>query len=358
MSVTPSQPDLFDAPLRRYPIDPGVKCGRDTTVAAAKAMRGKHVVLRARQRVFCASLADWLDDEVPVEWLADLLALIHRTPNLDWLLLTKRPQNWRTRMDEVVRIEIPDGAAAVPRCTAAALAAAWLKGVAAANIWLGTTVEDQTLAEERIPVLLDIPAMVRFLSCEPLLGPVDLTTVRWNRGDGYFGDCLSPHHIPHGRIEDAPLIHWVICGGESGPNARPMHPDWARSLRDQCRAAGVPFFFKQWGEWCPGATFGGYPIRLENGDCYDVPDGDDPRVHRFQEMDDYGSFLGAVKVGKKAAGRLLDGREWNDLPGAATAVREGDAESAGVKLKRSAELSPVAGECRKGGAESPAPDAE
>jgi len=132
-----------------------------------------------RPRVFCASLADWLDDEVPIEWLADLMDLIRRTPNLDWLLLTKRPQNWRARVEAVMAFAMfsPAHHAMLP----------WLgkwhpdhdsgggvKGspVPPENVWVGTSVEDQTRANERIPRLMDIPAKVRFLSCEPLLGPV------------------------------------------------------------------------------------------------------------------------------------------------------------------------------------------
>lgn len=194
-----------------------------------------------KPRVFCASLADWLDDEVPIEWLADLLQLIRATPNLDWLLLTKRPQNWHDRMcaamqfcerawlngETHIRTEVADwigdwgGVARVPH-----------------NVRVGTTVEDQKRANERIPELLKIPTGGRFLSCEPLLEHVDLdeTPVWFNNPDGSGG------------------IDWVICGGESGPNARPMHPDWARALRDQCQAANVPFFFKQWGDYAPACA--------------------------------------------------------------------------------------------------------
>jgi protein gp37 len=122
-----------------------------------------------RPRVFCASLADWLDDEVPAEWLARLLALIHATPNLDWLLLTKRPQNWRARLQATM------DDADFGRAEARYFVADWRDGNPPANVWLGTTVEDQARADERIPQLLAIPAKVRFLSCEPLLGPLNLS---------------------------------------------------------------------------------------------------------------------------------------------------------------------------------------
>jgi protein gp37 len=175
----------------------------------------------ARPRVFCASLADWLDDEVPIEWLADLLDLIQRTPHLDWLLLTKRPENWyeRTRL---VACLLSRTKAPRPNYALLSFLAEWKLGSPPDNVWIGTTVEDQVRADERIPALLSIPARVRFLSCEPLLGPVYLHRAR----QAWTG---------------LPGIDWVICGGESGPKARPMYPDWARSLRDQCAEAGVPF---------------------------------------------------------------------------------------------------------------------
>jgi protein gp37 len=206
----------------------------------------------SRPRVFCASLADWLDDEVPIEWLADLLDLIRRTPNLDWLLLTKRPQNWLGRIEDVADLECYKA-----REDRRSFAARWFDGEAPANVWIGTTVEDQDRADERIPVLLTIPARVRFLSCEPLLGPVDLAACAPSVIDGdtsnpcvlnaFTGESYHPATCLTAPTATgtADGIHWVICGGESGLKARPMHPDWARSLRDQCKAAGVPLFMKQ-----------------------------------------------------------------------------------------------------------------
>lgn len=172
-----------------------------------------------RPRVFCASLADWLDVEIPVEWRADLLDLIAETPHLDWLLLSKRPGKWRELLEAVCDF---DGDS---------MAWSWLRGNAPSNVWVGTTVEDQARADQRIPELIQVPANVRFLSCEPLLERVSihglLDPARWT--------------------DDQPRIHWVICGGESGPGARPMEPEWADSLRSQCAVAGVPFWMKQMG---------------------------------------------------------------------------------------------------------------
>src|SRR3546814_855707 len=161
------------------------------------------------------------------------------------------------------------------------------------NVWLGVSVEDQKRADERIPYLLTTPAAVRLLSCEPLLGPVR----------------IRDHWLIHHHPGDA-AIDWVIVGGESGPGARPMHPDWARSLRDQCAAAGVPFFFKQWGEWIPchaeGELAGTFLSRRSDGS------------NRLASHDKQLRLMDGVefrRVGKADAGRLLDGVEHNGMPG-------------------------------------------
>jgi protein gp37 len=228
---------------------------------------GKDLGEYQRPRVFCASLADWLDDEVPIEWLIDLLALIDATPNLDWLLLTKRPENFIGRITAATHGKLSpfEVFRKMP------------------NIWVGTSVENQEMADKRIPELLSIPARVRFHSCEPLLGPLNLVANVIQRG-AHYKTLTSKDWLEH--------IHWVICGGESGPNARPMHPDWARNLRDQCSAAGVPFFFKQWGQQVRGdqITFDG--IQDE-----EVVDND-----RFYTITSKSDF------------RELDGRQWNELP--------------------------------------------
>lgn len=252
-----------------------------------------------RQRVFCASLADVFDNAVGNTWRAELLALIWRTPNLDWLLLTKRIGNVPALMEECTEPgkdwELPP------------------------NVWLGSTVVNQTEADRDIPKLLATPAAVRFLSVEPLLGSVDLSRHFWkccgHRVPGHPGDgWMQPPDPPEccGDVEPTGL-HWVIVGGESGPGARPMHPDWARSLRDQCAAAGVPFLFKQWGE---------------HALIYDR-DQDDPDCRRGAEMDRKpGRWINlagghgfhgervhyAERVGKKAAGRLLDGQQHDGFP--------------------------------------------
>ena len=235
-----------------------------------------------RARVFCASLADWLDYKAPTAWRVELLALIEATPHLDWLLLTKRPESWNARMHEAV------GAGSK-------LAHAWLNCAAPDNVWIGTTVEDQQRADARIQALLSIPARVRFLSCEPLLGPVNLFKA-----------------TPHGwyRHQKAVLhrdIHWVICGGESGHGARPMHPEWARSLRDTCKDAGVPFFFKQWGEWAPSDLSEASHWIWGSGHVEPAN-----QVNASSAVRE--DAIPILRVGKKAAGRLLDGVLHDEFP--------------------------------------------
>lgn len=195
-----------------------------------------------RARVFCSSMADVFEDHPTIDFERRRLWMVIRsTPNLDWLLLTKRAERIAPNLP-------PD----------------WDE-IGYPNVWLGVSAENYPCAQERIPHLLSVPARVRFLSAEPLLGPLHLDRL----GDDELGteyNALTGDYSGNDATGGAKL-DWVIAGGESGPGARPMDPDWARALRDQCVAAGVAFFFKQWG----GAN-------------------------------------------KKAAGRLLDGREWSEMP--------------------------------------------
>jgi len=253
------------------------------------------------RRVF-PSLCDPFDNAAHGVLRAKFFALIERTPWLTWLLLTKRIGN--------VRGMVPT---------------AWLEvGGWPDNVWLGATVVNQEEADRDIPKLLAIRASVRFLSMEPLLERVTVFSL-----DG-------PIDVPDGM--PSPL-HWVIVGGESGPNARPMHPEWTRSLRDQCEAAGVPFLFKQWGEWRPISDMEDvehsalYRSRVKAAfhedqsaldDCYGrectVDTGivhSDGSLHGIAEPMAFLQGTGAMqtfKVGKKAAGRMLDGFEWNGVP--------------------------------------------
>lgn len=190
-----------------------------------------------RPRVFCASLADVFDNEVPADWRTDLFALIRATPHLDWLLLTKRIGNAKNmifdaRVSALMPGELPD-----PEPIR--------------NVWLGATITSQQEADRDIRKLLSVPAEKHFLSMEPLLGPVDLTNVPMpesGHGEHEFSPIITGNALNRPlEYPRLPEVDWVIAGGESGPNARPMDPDWARSLSDQCRAAGAAFFMKQLG---------------------------------------------------------------------------------------------------------------
>ena len=203
-----------------------------------------------RQRVFCASMGDVFEQRADLSSeRVRLWELIDNTPFLDWLLLTKRPQN--------VRRIAPWGAN-------------WPE-----NVWLGTSVENQNQAEKRLPFLLKNPASIRFLSCEPLLGPLDLR--QWFRRGEFYP------------------IDWIIAGGESGAASRPMHPDWITNLLHQCQDFDVPFHFKQWGQWVPMQLVNGIGtarlIELNN--------------ERPVEM---------VRMSKKLTGRILEGTTWDGVP--------------------------------------------
>lgn len=283
-----------------------------------------------RPRVFCASLADVFENwngpivnskgeslrisedgriTTCVDWTRDLtlcdvrnrlFRMIDATPDLDWLLLTKRPENvrrmWPSVFGDAASTNFSDDSLpGHPRQYRR-------------NVWIGTSVEDQEQANQRIPELLKCRGLssVLFLSCEPLLGQVDLRPALWLE-DQYFGfRGVSPSRG----------IDWVIAGGESGPDARPSHPDWFRWLRDQCQAAGVPFLFKQWGEWGAGIS------RDRPSHCI-YQDGRTVLFTRediIAEEERSGKLHASrnsaliTKFGKKAAGRLLDGCEWNEFP--------------------------------------------
>nr|WP_294566962.1 phage Gp37/Gp68 family protein [uncultured Rhodopila sp.] len=297
-------------------------------------------VAGVRRRVFCASWADVFDNQAPETWRADLWDLISMTRSLDWLLLTKRPQN--------IAKMLPKHPAYQPW--------PW------PHVWLGTTAENQEEADRRIPHLLAAPAAVRFLSVEPMLGAIDLNAIDIN-GDAEM-DCLRPESwqeiwdsswspeatglpleqcindfVDEGGTyppTDAkpPGIDWVICGGESGPDARPMHPDWEKSIRLQCEAAGVPYFRKQWGEWAPICAMSEAQV---DGCYYPAPE-DFPESRRREKVESivlhadgtefhggdrfggqaFAAGSGAMtmfRLGKARAGHLLDGREHRALPG-------------------------------------------
>ncbi|RSV41509.1 phage Gp37/Gp68 family protein [Sphingomonas sp. ABOLE] len=273
-----------------------------------------------RERVFCASLADVFDNRADPAVRAELFQLIRETPQLDWLLVTKRIGN------------------------AAAMAEA--AGGMPENVWLGATIVNQEEANRDIPKLLATPASVRFLSMEPLLGPVDLE-VAWHGENALYSECWGDcswcknghpplHNCAAGRQSEADWmkarsgLDWVIVGGESGPGARPMHPDWARQLRQQCADAGVPFLFKQWGEWREWDDGNGNPEPEEVEDDSEYADmvyasairpaliSADGSVYSRDELPEEVPCRLVERVGKRVAGRLLDGVEHTAFPGEVT----------------------------------------
>lgn len=233
---------------------------------------------RKPRRIFVCAHGDLFHHAVPDAWIDRVFMAMQVAPQHTFQVLTKRPERMRTYLKRHWPQPLP-------------------------NVWLGTSVEDQETADQRLYSLLDTPAAVRWISAEPLVGPV----------------VLREHHLWQEENCTAPLgaLHWVVVGGESGLGARPMHPEWARALRDQCQAAGVPFFFKQWGAWLPGHH---YTEALQDLDP-------DPQQSRYLSAElydgdwDIGHRLACetgpealFQVGKQNAGRNLDGRTHDAYP--------------------------------------------
>lgn len=277
---------------------------------------------RKPRMIFPCSMTDLFGDWVTDEMLDRILAVMALTPQHTYQVLTKRPERMRGYMATENRCHaIGDQMLKLAKIGPGFKCISW----PFANVWLVVSIGDQPDAEKFVPILLDTPAAVRGVSYEPALGPVDLTricVVPQKPGSvraGIHVDALRNKHCESQLPRGLGRIDWVICGGESGPNARPMHPDWARAMRDQCAEAGVPFFFKQWGEWAkykvqPGGDLGG-----------DVRAGRVRIVHPTGQSDvevsiatgGHSTIPGSRymgRVGKKAAGRLLDGVEHNGFP--------------------------------------------
>jgi protein gp37 len=240
---------------------------------AVRSWNKKALAAGRRVRVFCASLADVFEDRWDLDpWRLDLWCLIEECGALDFLLLTKRPEKiWGQLPDEWRQLGLPN------------------------NIWLGTTAENQETFNRRVPELLQVPAIVHWLSAEPLLGPISLD-----------------YNVGTITMISGNKLRWVIVGGESGPDARPIHPAWVRSIRDECIAAGTAFHFKQWGEFAPTG-----PLRADQW----VVSWDGrviPNMLANLSIADHERKLDqptvVYQVGKKAAGRILDGRTWDQVP--------------------------------------------
>lgn len=280
---------------------------------------------RKPRKVFVDSQSDLFHDGVGTAFIARVFAVMAATPRHTYQVLTKRHGRMRSLLGredfrQKVRVELAElrglmvGDVSLP----------W----PLPNVWLGVSVEDQQRADLRIPALLGTPAAVRWLSCEPLLGPVDLTC----------GNVRPEFHGPCDGYCDGALlqgIDWVVVGGETGPTARPMHPDWARGLRDQCQNADVPFWFKQWGDHLPVPVFD--DPSMFGGRAFQDPRGGSRRSPIIRTRGRSGTFRGgetrlmqpgdrtrgcvmldedliAVRVEKKAAGAELDGRTWQEFP--------------------------------------------
>jgi protein gp37 len=317
------------------------------------------------RRIFVNSMSDLFHEEVPFQFIHEVFATIRQTPQHVYQILTKRPERMREFIAGYLR----------PR-----EAMGWANGFYS-HVWLGVSIENQATADERIPILLQTPAAVRWVSVEPLLGPVDLRQWMHNWGCpcGWGGDDTRSYCVECGWRGDeagrgehcpdcneilddstacrecdlttrdgsgfgpngSPPFNWVVVGGESGPGARPMHPDWVRSLRDQSKAAGVPFFFKQWGRWKPISAM----TETESNAFYISRRKAKPHEDQ-QEIDEaYGrrctvetrvirhdglafrntdpgawevrggrSAMQVFKVGKKSSGAELDGLAWREWP--------------------------------------------
>lgn len=251
--------------------------------------------------IFVCAAGDLFHESVPDEWIDRVFAVMALAPQHQFMVLTKRAKRMLEFMSDAGRLSRVAQEMFNRGCGNLSMQAR----LPLPNVALGVTVEDQERADARIPDLLETPAAKRFVSIEPMLGPVDLTRIAPNEcghTNALIGYLRGGSTFPHGP--ELRALDLVICGGESGPDARPMHPDWARGLRDQCAAAGVPFNFKQWGEWFPRDQWEGNPRLILPDDCDCIRSND--CVHIFA---DAVSPATMHRVGKRRAGRLLDGVE-------------------------------------------------
>ncbi len=252
----------------------------------------------AGKKVFVCSMSDLFHESVTFEFIVNVWRCFADHPQTTFQLLTKRPERALEFMKWAAPVFFND------KLQSKARAMGNQTYLPLPNIWIGTSCEDQATANERIPLLLQIPAAVRFLSCEPLLGPIDFH---------FQSNCMDYNHADFGcpGIDDHKL-HWIIAGGESGHGARPMHPAWVRLLRDQCAHANVPFFFKQWGEYVPiefNENLSGFTTPANNSDD-SLLDG----VPYSKVVHSETGLVDFVKIGKSKSGALLDGIEHRAFP--------------------------------------------
>jgi len=283
------------------------------------------------RRIFVCAHGDLFHESVPDDWIEGIFGIMAAAPQHTFQVLTKRAERMREWVSKTT----------LDRCQAELCSGSWPESKLLLrrtdfingpwplpNVWLGVSVEDQPRADERIPRLLATPAARRFISAEPLLGPVDLLWALGRKIDVAAGLLRHGHFSP--GLESLRRLDWVIAGGESGHGARPMHPHWVRSLRDQCIGAGVPFFFKQWGEWAPICSMTSDEVDA----CYaPAPDRNPEATRRCKVetcvMQANGDRLAVssplafragmrsmtmMAIGKSKAGAQLDGREWREMP--------------------------------------------
>lgn len=275
---------------------------------------------RKPERVFVCSMSDLFHDDVPARFIAKIFGVMFQAPHLTFQILTKRPERMRELLNDMrfwwdvahsgpsgQRIGFDEMAMQIP------------------NAHLGVSVENQYWADRRIPLLLKTPGALHWLSIEPLLKPVDLT--KWLEPDRR--ECLCPdsyldNNVPLKGCMRHDVLNapgWVVVGGESGPSARAMHPQWARNIRDQCQAVGVPFFFKQWGAWCPvfPSPYNAVPVSKKaytNSAAVHFDTGIASHAENKRmaaQLYEFGYELMAQRD-KKAAGWLLDGVGWREFP--------------------------------------------
>lgn len=258
------------------------------------------------RKIFVCSMGDLFHEDVPLAWINDVFRTIQQAQQHTFIILTKRPDRMKKYMKLLLDVR------------------GWPKeDIPFSNVWLGVTVENQQRANERIPLLIDTPAAVRFVSAEPMLGPIDLSnwfieTCTCCGGQGLVSDLVKGPIVPTwatatrccdkcggvGKVSN-PRLSWIICGGETGKHARPMYPDWVGNLKFQCNVAKVPFFFKSWGEWGVDDKLNAEP------DLWIHPSGktlQDPANKIWEK------WVPLRKMGKKQSGRLLDGRTWDEFP--------------------------------------------
>jgi protein gp37 len=286
-------------------------------------------VLKRRKptKIFWGDMTDLFQDGIPDEFLDKCFAVCALTPHITHMFLTKRPERmgrYIVRAAEIIKEDLFESPIARAMVAISKSRGDIFPGNAALelcntgwplpNVWLGTSCEDQAAADKRVPFLLQTPAAVRFVSAEPLLGEICFKRIRmpeplfgWYDVDVFTGDIYRhAQKVGFGH----PRIDWLIVGGESGSGSRPMHPDWARSLRDECKGAGASFFFKQWGEWaidheapnCEDWSPGHALVNRLNGD-----------IRGSESLSDE-TTVSMWKAGKKAGGAILDGREWRQFP--------------------------------------------